>query len=106
MKVQTTSYDIGYPLSSAVYLENDVLLVAGGSSPGPESKLTALKINFDKKKVIRRYRELALDVFDDIPTSLDAARGLILMGCNEVEERVRETGANHHLRKYTLGISI
>ena len=102
MKVQTTSYDIGYPLSGAVYLENDVLLVAGGSSPGPESKLTALKINFDKKKVIRRYRELALDVFDDIPTSLDAARGLILMGCNEVEERVRETGANHHLRKYTF----
>ena len=79
-----------------------MLLVAGGSSPGPESKLTALKINFDKRKVIRRYRELALDVFDDRPTSLDAARGLILMGCNEVEERVTETGANHHLRKYTF----
>lgn len=103
MKIQTSNYDIGYPIYGARFLRKDMLLVAGGGGvgvPDVPNKLTALRINFDKKKVLKRYREITLDSSDDCPSNLDVAQQLILMGCNEGSEKIQATGQNHHLRKF------
>ncbi|CEP61122.1 uncharacterized protein LALA0_S02e07206g [Lachancea lanzarotensis] len=105
MKVQESVYSIGYPIYGARFLNNNVLLVTGGGGEGNNgipNKLTALQVNFEKRKVIKRFRELALDSNDDSPTTLDAANNIILMGCNESSAKIRAGQPNHHLRKYVF----
>lgn len=80
-----------------------MLLVAGGGGEGNNgipNKLTVLRVNFEKKKVIKRFREITLDPNDDSPTTLDAANSLILMGCNENSEKIKSGGGNQSLRKF------
>lgn len=109
MKYQFSSYDIGYPLYGAKFLNNSVLLVTGGGghkNPDIPSKLTALRIDFNKKRVIKRFREITFDSKDDHPTTLDAAEvinqdplhNIILVGCNETASSSATT--NYHLRKF------
>ncbi|SCU92921.1 LAFA_0F13696g1_1 [Lachancea sp. 'fantastica'] len=103
MKVQESVYSIGYPIYGARFLNNNVLLVTGGGGEGNNgipNKLTALQVNFEKRKIIKRFRELTLDSNDDSPTTLDAANNIILMGCNESSAKVKAGQPNHHLRKY------
>ncbi|KAL3235643.1 GTPase-activating protein SED4 [Nakaseomyces bracarensis] len=105
MKIQTSNYDIGYPIYGARFLRKDMLLVAGGGGvglPDVPNKLTALRINFNKKKVLKRYREITLDSSDDSPSNLDVAQSLILMGCNEGPEKINSSGQNLHLRKFVF----
>lgn len=105
MKFQQAVYNIGYPAYGARFLNDNVLLVAGGGGEGNNgipNKLTALQVSFDKRKVIKRFRELTLNENDDSPTTLDAANNIILMGCNENSEKIKATGENLHLRKYVF----
>lgn len=105
MKMEESLYNVGYPAYGARFIRNDVLLVAGGGGEGNNgipNKLTALQVNFNKRKVIKRFRELTLDPNDDSPTTLDASNDIILMGCNENSARIKSTGENHHLRKYVF----
>ncbi|SCV01482.1 LAMI_0G11782g1_1 [Lachancea mirantina] len=105
MKLRETIYNVGYPVYGAKFLNENVLLVAGGGGEGNNgipNKLTALRIDFAKKKVVKRFRELALDPNDDSPTTLDAAQNTILMGCNESSAKIKNNGENHHLRKYVF----
>lgn len=110
MKYQFSSYDIGYPLYGAKFLNNSVLLVTGGGgyrNSDIPSKLTALRIDFKKKRVIKRFREITFDSKDDHPTTLDAAEvvnqdplhNIILVGCNE-DRSSSATTTNYHLRKF------
>ncbi|SCU77947.1 LANO_0A01684g1_1 [Lachancea nothofagi CBS 11611] len=105
MKFQESLYSLGYPAYGARFLNESVLLVAGGGGEGNNgipNKLTALQVNFEKRKVIKRYRELTLDENDDSPTTLDAANNVILMGCNESSAKIKAGADNHHLRKYVF----
>ncbi|CUS23369.1 LAQU0S09e03224g1_1 [Lachancea quebecensis] len=105
MKFQQATYNIGYPAYGARFLNDNVLLVAGGGGEGNNgipNKLTALQVSFDKRKVIKRFRELTLNENDDSPTTLDAANNVILMGCNENSDKIKTTGENLHLRKYVF----
>lgn len=110
MKYQFSSYDIGYPLYGAKFLNNSILLVTGGGghkNPDVPSKLTALRVDFNKKRVIKRFREVTFDSKDDHPTTLDAAEvinqgplhNIILIGCNEDGSSSTAT-TNYHLRKF------
>lgn len=108
MKYLNYNYNIGYPLQAARLLDNDTLLVTGGS-PETGNKITAVKINFQKKKVVKRFREIILDSNDDLPTTLDVAHvskgsltNVILLGCNEILDAGinYENTPNHHLRKF------
>ncbi|SMN20645.1 similar to Saccharomyces cerevisiae YCR067C SED4 Integral endoplasmic reticulum membrane protein that stimulates Sar1p GTPase activity [Maudiozyma saulgeensis] len=103
MTLKNTTYNLGYPLYGAKFVNENVLVVTGGGGrdqPGLRSKLTALKIDFTKKKIVKRFREITLDSSDDSPTTLDAAKDVILLGCNEGADKIAETGVNHHIRKY------
>lgn len=53
-----SEYDLGYPVYGAQFLSDGMLLVAGGGGVGVmiPNKLTALRVNFEKKKVLKRYR--------------------------------------------------
>ncbi|ODV72126.1 Sar family guanine nucleotide exchange factor SEC12 CYBJADRAFT_22682 [Cyberlindnera jadinii NRRL Y-1542] len=102
MKFNTAEYDIGYPVFDAKFLNDKTLLVTGGghSEPGATvNRLTALTIQFEKKKKIKKFRELKLSEEDDIPYVLDAANNLIFLGANESAEAIR-AGHNHNLRKF------
>lgn len=103
MTLQNITYNLGYPVYGAKFVNDDVLVVAGGGGrdqPGIRSKLTALRVDFGKKKPVKRFREITMDSSDDSPTTLDAARGVILVGCNEGAQKIADTGVNHHIRKY------
>lgn len=103
MGLKNSTYNLAYPIYGAKFLEPNILLVAGGGGRDQTAipnKLTALRIDFNKKKIIKRFREITLDATDDSPTTLDAAQNVILMGCNQGPEKVEETGENHHLRKF------
>ncbi|AGO10038.1 AaceriAAR048Wp [[Ashbya] aceris (nom. inval.)] len=103
MKLQSTLYNVGYPVYGARFLNPNTLLVTGGGGEGNHgipNKLTALQVNFNKKKIVKRFRELTLDENDDSPTTLDVAQDVILMGCNENSEKIRQGAPNHHLRKF------
>ncbi|SCV04022.1 LAME_0H15126g1_1 [Lachancea meyersii CBS 8951] len=105
MKFQESVYSLGYPIYGARFLNDTVLLVTGGGGEGNNgipNKLTALQVNFEKRKVIKRFRELTLDNNDDSPTTLDAANNIILMGCNESSAKIKAGQDNHHLRKYVF----
>lgn len=80
-----------------------MLLVAGGGGEGNNgipNKLTALRVDFQKKKVIKRFREITLDPNDDSPTTLDVANDIILLGCNENSAKIKNGEGNNHLRKF------
>ncbi|CAR27865.1 ZYRO0D08382p [Zygosaccharomyces rouxii] len=103
MKFVTANCSIGYPVYGAKFLNNRMLLVAGGGGEGNNgipNKLTVLRVDFAKKKVIKRFREITLDPNDDSPTTLDVANDTILMGCNENSEKIKKGEGNHHLRKF------
>lgn len=103
MKFTSSSYNVGYPVYGAKFLNDSMLLVAGGGGEGNNgipNKLTVLRVNFEKTKVIKRFREITLDPNDDSPTTLDAANDLILMGCNENSEKIKSGQSNQHLRKF------
>lgn len=103
MRFNTASYEIGYPVFDAKFLNGDTLLVTGGArgEAGQESmnRLTALTINFSKRKVLKRFRELKLSEENDAPTVMDVENNLILVGCNEGANSIRD-GHNHNLQKY------
>ncbi|AET38213.1 WD40 repeat domain-containing protein Ecym_2491 [Eremothecium cymbalariae DBVPG len=103
MKLQSTLYNVGYPVYGARFLNNTTLLVTGGGGEGNNgipNKLTALQLNFQKKKIVKRFRELTLNENDDSPTTLDVAQDIILMGCNENSQKIKSGLPNHHLRKF------
>ncbi|CDH10981.1 uncharacterized protein ZBAI_02767 [Zygosaccharomyces bailii ISA1307] len=103
MKFVTANCSIGYPVYGAKFLNSHMLLVAGGGGEGNNgipNKLTVLRVDFGKKKVIKRFREITLDPNDDSPTTLDVANDIILMGCNENSAKIRSGEGNHHLRKF------
>ncbi|GAV53859.1 hypothetical protein ZYGR_0AK03610 [Zygosaccharomyces rouxii] len=103
MKFVTANCSIGYPIYGAKFLNNRMLLIAGGGGEGNNgipNKLTVLRVDFAKKKVIKRFREITLDPNDDSPTTLDVANDTILMGCNENSEKIKRGEGNHHLRKF------
>ncbi|CAI4037641.1 hypothetical protein SMKI_03G1190 [Saccharomyces mikatae IFO 1815] len=103
MSGDSANYDVGYPIYGAKFINEDTLLVAGGGGKFNSSfpnKITALKVNFQKKKRIRRFREITLDSMDDAPTSLDCNNNLILVGCNELFNESSVENVNHHLRKF------
>ncbi|CCE64431.1 hypothetical protein TPHA_0H02270 [Tetrapisispora phaffii CBS 4417] len=103
MKLSASIYNSGYPLYGAKFLNDRILLVAGGGGEGNNgipNKITALRIDFSKKKVIKRFREIVLDPNDDSPTTLDAAKNIILVGCNENSEKIKSGSGNHHIRKF------
>lgn len=108
MKYLASEYNVGYSLHGAKFLNDCMLLVTGGGGQANTdipNKLTALRVDFEKKKVIKRFREITLNSNDDCPTTLDAAAvhgqgslsNVILMGCNETNST-----PNHHLRKFTF----
>lgn len=99
-----SEYDLGYPVYGAQFLSDGMLLVAGGGGVGVmiPNKLTALRVNFEKKKVLKRYREITLDSQDDSPSNLGVAQNMILMGCNEGYDKISSTGENHHIRKFVF----
>lgn len=99
-----SEYDLGYPVYGAQFLSDGMLLVAGGGGVGVmiPNKLTALRVNFEKKKVLKRYREITLDSQDDSPSNLGVAQNIILMGCNEGYDKISSTGENHHIRKFVF----
>ncbi|CCF58879.1 hypothetical protein KAFR_0F02820 [Kazachstania africana CBS 2517] len=109
-KFQDHLYNIGYPISGAKFLNQNTLLVAGGGgnrakllgNPGDyPNKITALRIDSNKKKVVKRFREITLDPNDDSPSTLDAANNIILVGCNESYNKIQlNNGENHHIRKF------
>lgn len=103
MKFTSSTYNVGYPVYGSKFLNNSMLLVAGGGGEGNNgipNKLTVLRVDFEKKKVIKRFREITLDPNDDSPTTLDAANNLILMGCNENSEKIKSGDGNRNLRKF------
>lgn len=103
MKFVTSNCSIGYPVYGAKFLNNRMLLIAGGGGEGNNgipNKLTVLRIDFAKKKVIKRFREITLDDDDDSPTTLDVANDTILLGCNENSEKIKKGEGNRHLRKF------
>lgn len=103
MKFLSSNYNVGYPVYGAKFLNNHMLLVAGGGGEGNNgipNKLTALRVDFQKKKVIKRFREITLDPNDDSPTTLDVANDIILLGCNENSEKIKSGEGNNHLRKF------
>ena len=102
-KIESTLYNIGYPVYGAKFLDESTLLVTGGGGEGNNgipNKISALKIDFSKKKVIKRFRELTLNDNDDSPTTLDCSHNIILVGCNESCEKIKSGKGNNHLRKY------
>ncbi|CAI4056795.1 GTPase-activating protein SED4 SKDI_03G1270 [Saccharomyces kudriavzevii IFO 1802] len=105
MSGDSANYNVGYPIYGAKFINEDTLLVAGGGgqyNPSFSNKITALKVNFQKKKHIRRFREITLDSIDDAPTSLDCNNNLILVGCNELFNEPSLANVNHHLRKFVF----
>ncbi|AJQ34599.1 Sed4p [Saccharomyces cerevisiae YJM1248] len=105
MSGNSANYDVGYPIYGAKFINEGTLLVAGGGGQFNSSfpnKITALKVNFQKKKHIRRFREITLDSIDDAPTSLDCNNNLILVGCNELFNDPSMENVNHHLRKFVF----
>lgn len=103
MKFQVSSYDVGYPIYGAKFLDNNMLLTAGGGGEGnmeTPNKISVLRIDFNKKKIIKRFREINLGYEDDSPTTLDVANNIILMGCNENKESIMNSEQNHHIRKF------
>lgn len=103
MKFCSSIYNVGYPVYGAKFLNNSMLLVAGGGGEGNNgipNKLTVLRVDFDKKKVVKRFREITLDANDDSPTTLDVASDIILLGCNENTEKIKSGRGNQHLRKF------
>lgn len=103
MKFKSSTYNVGYPVYGAKFLNDSMLLVAGGGGEGNNgipNKLTVLRVNFDKTKIIKRFREITLDPNDDSPTTLDAANKVILMGCNENSDKIKSGQGNQHLRKF------
>ncbi|EWG87462.1 Sed4p [Saccharomyces cerevisiae R008] len=105
MSGNSANYDVGYPIYGAKFINEGTLLVAGGGGQFNSSfpnKITALKVNFQKKKHIRRFREITLDSIDDAPTSLDCNNNLILVGCNELFNDSSMENVNHHLRKFVF----
>lgn len=105
MSGDSANYDVGYPIYGAKFINESTLLVAGGGGQFNSSfpnKITALRVNFQKKKQIRRFREITLDSIDDAPTSLDCNNNLILVGCNEVFNDPSMENVNHHLRKFVF----
>ena len=105
MSGNSANYDVGYPIYGAKFINEGTLLVAGGRGQFNSSfpnKITALKVNFQKKKHIRRFREITLDSIDDAPTSLDCNNNLILVGCNELFNDSSMENVNHHLRKFVF----
>ncbi|PTN13425.1 Sed4p [Saccharomyces cerevisiae] len=105
MSGYSANYDVGYPIYGAKFINEGTLLMAGGGGQFNSSfpnKITALKVNFQKKKHIRRFREITLDSIDDAPTSLDCNNNLILVGCNELFNDSSMENVNHHLRKFVF----
>lgn len=105
MKFVVANCSIGYPVYGAKFLNNHMLLVAGGGGEGNNgipNKLTVLRVDFSKKKIIKRFREITLDSNDDSPTTLDVANDIILMGCNESSAKIKNGDGNHHLRKFVF----
>ncbi|CAI1728350.1 hypothetical protein SEUBUCD646_0N03390 [Saccharomyces eubayanus] len=106
MKFVTASYNVGYPVYGAKFLDNDTLLVAGGGGEGNNgisNKLTTLRVDptkDSKKSQFRELSEFVLEENGDSPTAIDASKGILLLGCNENSTKITEGKGNKHLRKF------
>ncbi|CCD26608.1 GTPase-activating protein SED4 NDAI_0I00390 [Naumovozyma dairenensis CBS 421] len=98
MKFKSSRYNVGYPICGAKFLNNSLLLVAGGHYE--TDKITILQIDFTKKKIVKRFREITLEPTDNAPTTLDSQQNLVLMGCNENSQKIQSGLGNHHIRKF------
>lgn len=109
MKFATAILNAKYPVYGAKFLDNQVLLIAGGGGEGKNgipNKLSTLDIEthlagtHDKSLEIKKLDEYELDPQDDSPTTLDANNGIILVGCNENSEKISSGRGNRHVRKF------
>ncbi|GMG17463.1 unnamed protein product [[Candida] boidinii] len=103
VKLTGYSYDVGYPIYGAKFVEDSTLVVAGGGGEGKNgipNRMTALIINPDKpKKPIKKFRESQLAEDEDCAMSMDANSNVILLGVNQNSSMIKK-GTNTHLRKY------
>ncbi|GME93369.1 unnamed protein product [[Candida] boidinii] len=103
VKLSGYSYDVGYPIYGAKFVEDSTLVVAGGGGEGKNgipNRMTALIINPDKpKKPIKKFRESQLAEDEDCAMSMDANNNVILLGVNQNSSMIKK-GTNAHLRKY------
>lgn len=121
MKFNISTLNVEYPVYGAQFLQNDILLIAGGGGEGKNgipNKLTTLKITHninnstesksECKTVLSNnhlsmkiFNDFELDVEDDSPTALGAHSGTVLVGCNENSNKVQNGEGNKHIRKFT-----
>ncbi|ODQ82216.1 hypothetical protein BABINDRAFT_30627, partial [Babjeviella inositovora NRRL Y-12698] len=105
MKLEKTfSLDVGYPIYGAKFLNDNLLLVTGGGGEGSNgipNKLTAIRVNFDKPKVLKKYREIQFPDHEDSPMSIDATNDVVLVGVNQSSASIA-AGVNKHLKKFTF----
>ncbi|CDK28993.1 unnamed protein product [Kuraishia capsulata CBS 1993] len=102
MVLKQFSYDVGYPVYGAKFLNEDTLLITGGGGEGNNgipNKLTALKVDFSRPKALKKFRELSLLDNEDSPMSLDASKGVIILGVNQDSASIKN-GTNKHFRKF------
>ncbi|ODV93605.1 hypothetical protein PACTADRAFT_30106, partial [Pachysolen tannophilus NRRL Y-2460] len=93
---------LDYPIYGSKFLNDDTLLVTGGGGEADNSvpnKLTAVTIDFTRRKIIKRFRELSLAEDEDAPTCIDTNGSVILLSCNQNSFAIKN-GQNQHLRKY------
>mgnify|MGYP003365081796 CR=1 FL=1 len=106
MKFDTCTFNAEYPVYGARFLENDVLLIAGGGGEGKNgipNMLSVLKVKAPANRDISldKVNEYELEAQDDSPTALDATGGTVLVGCNENSAKIESGEGNKHIRKFT-----
>lgn len=114
MKFETCTFNAEYPVYGARFLENDVLLIAGGGGEGKngipnmlsvlevESRSAAGAADAPSSGIsLKKVNEYELESQDDSPTALDATNGTVLLGCNENSAKVESGEGNKHIRKFT-----
>lgn len=99
------TYHLDHPLYGSQFITENLLLVAGGGGEQSDkpNRLSAVNINFESSKPLKRYREIKLPDQDDYPVSIDASleNGNILLGMNE-RSSVIGSGINNHLRRFVF----
>lgn len=103
VKLNNYSLNLGYPIYGANFVNDHTVIVAGGGGDGNNgipNKMTAILIQPEnKKKPIKRYRELTLNDNEDSVMSLGVGNGTILAGINE-NSAMMAKGVNKHLRRF------
>lgn len=104
VKIQSETINVGYPVYGAKFQDDKTLIVAGGGGEGNNgipNKISALSVNLQGEKKISVVNEFTIEGKNDSPTSLDISGEILLIGCSENSENIKE-GKNKHLRKFNL----